>query len=228
MNFRVLSGADESLKRDLGLLLGWTDQQRSTIISWLRKTGGHSQVSWAELNSLSRMLGLDSGEVSRVVFFARFVLSNWESSNLGIEELKADFRSLEVSETELSEVAAFFSELNDVRKAVQAGYLEGIYENLGLPTIDDINLIWDIRPVFKEFAYLQGENKDKNENEDYTKVLRHSFMLIMELISTRTDGNNETATFQFSVAEFENFVQGIQKAQKQLAALQKAYAQPRS
>jgi hypothetical protein len=220
LNSRILSGADDSLKNDLDLLLGLTDQQRTAIVSWLRKNGGHSQLSWAELNSLSHTLGLDSGEVARAVFFAKFVLSNWESSNLGIEELEADFKSLKVNESDLPKAAAFFSELSDTRKDVQAGYLEAIYEKLGLPTIDDINLLWDIRPVFKEFAYSQ------NENDDYAKLLRHSFILIVEIISTRTDGNNETAAYQFSVAEFENFVQGIKRAQDQLGALQKAYAQP--
>lgn len=199
-----------------------TDKQRSTIISWLRKNGGDAQLSWAELNSLSHTVGRDSGEVARAVFFARFVLSNWESSNLGIEDLRADFRSLEVNENDLPKAAAFFSELSDVRKAVQAGYLEGIYEKLGLPTIDDINLIWDVRPVFKEFAY------SPDESDDYAQLLRHSFILILEIISTRTDGNNETAAYQLSVAEFENFVQGIERARGQLAVLKKVYAQPQS
>jgi hypothetical protein len=218
LNFRILSD-DDSLKNDLELLLGLTDQQRSALISWLRKNGGHAQLSWAELNSLSHRLERDSGEVARAVFFARFVLSNWESSNLGIEDLKADFKNLEVSENDLPKAAAFFSELSEVRKAVQAGYLEGIYEKLGLPTIDDINLIWDLRPVFKEFAY------SSDESDDYAQLLRHSFILIIEIISTKTDGNNETASYQLSVAEFENFVQGIERARAQLAALKKVYAQ---
>jgi hypothetical protein len=220
VNFQILSGADESLKNDMELLLGLTDRQRSAIIGWLRENGGQSQLSLAELNLLSQKVELDSGDVARAVFFAKFVLSNWESSNLGVAELETDFKSLQVSESDLPKAIAFFSELTDTRKDVQAGYLEGIYEKLGLPTIDDINLLWDIRPVFKGFAYSE------NENGDYAKLLRHSLILIVEIISTRTDGNNETAAYQFSVTEFENFVQGIKKAQNQLAVLQKAYAQP--
>jgi hypothetical protein len=87
---------------------------------------------------------------------------------------------------------------------------------MGLPTIDDLNLVWDIRPIFEEPAFAPEPSA-----QGYEKLVSTTSLLILEISATREDGQGESKTYQLSEDDFDRLFESLKKARRQLEIIKK-------
>jgi hypothetical protein len=110
----------------------------------------------------------------------------------------------------------FFSTLESVKGKVHKSLLKNVYEKIGLPTVDDMNIVWDLRPVFEELAYVTGPETDRCES-----LVGSVYVLLLEISASRADGKQESQTYQFSERDFDRFFGALTRAKRQLESFKK-------
>ncbi len=89
----------------------------------------------------------------------------------------------------------------------------GEAEVSGLPTIDEMSLVWDIRPIFESVDWSPNE---KGDGPVTAVWLAHSNMLILEIMSSNREGKKESLSVQLSEDEFRELERLVGVARKQL------------
>jgi len=210
-------GPTEAFKRDFGILAGMDSQELDALVAWFEGVSNTVDLFAppdSELVSLSARFRLEPEEVGRVIELVRFVLHNWKELDLSLEEIEADLSSLGYSESASARFTQFLGRLQGTRDRVYLAGLRRVYEASGLPTIDDVSLLWDIRPVFSEFSY-----SFEPKREALVQLLDYTYLLIMEVQASRLDGKSETMSYQLSEEEFLRLLAALERASEQLQAL---------
>jgi hypothetical protein len=207
-------GPTPAFKRDLGLLLDMEDAELNSLAEWFNTAAEVVSPSQNEIVSLAADFRLNPEELSRVMAVVRFVLNNWGELGISLSEIDDDLKALGYEAAVRERVSRFFEKLQDTRSRVHLTILRRIHETSGMPTIDDASLLWDIRPIFSDFAYSAEPRKG-----NFTQVLDYAYLLVLELVASRVDGKNETVSFQLSERDFAKLAEAVERAKQQLEAL---------
>jgi hypothetical protein len=216
-------GPTPAFKRDLGLLLGLEDSELKSLADWFNTAAEVVSPSQAEVVALAADFSLNPEELSRVIGVVRFVLNNWGELGISLGDIDGDLKALGYEIVVREKIGRFFEALQDTRSRVHLTVLRRAYETSGLPTIDDASLLWDIRPIFSDFAYSPESKK-----ESFTEVLDYAYLLILELEASRVDGRPETVSFQLSERDFAKLADAVDRAKQQLEALKSSPMKLRS
>jgi hypothetical protein len=88
-----------------------------------------------------------------------------------------------------------------------------VHENAVLPTLEDVDFVCDIRPVFESHVYPPGEDSD------HTKLLGFSYMVLMTLSGDDIQGQTRKISFQLTEAALSDFQAALKQASEQLDIL---------
>ena len=218
MDFKLFGagGPNDRLIEDLRFFLSLDDRQRELLSEWVNASTNLYPETWEDLDGLSQGLRMSGRDTSRVVGVTRYVLSNWRSKKLTLQEVLGDLKSVGLDEEHQERAAKFFSVVGDAREKVHKAALRRLYEQMALPTIDDVNITWDLRPLFESVAYTPTA-----ESAGYDSMIGTVHVLLLEISASRSDGQRASQTYQLSEDEFERLLSALNRAKKQLEVFKK-------
>lgn len=210
------SGIEEQARKDIDTLLSLPQKDADHIVRWLTESKEPLPLSWSEIHRIVENTSLEPSVVDRVLILLRHLLSNWRTFGLTLEDIKKDLASFGYNEEQVNRIGGILHQLQDAKERVYRALLKRSYEVAGLPTIDDVNIVWDLRPVFEEFAYDTEPISNSYEN-----LVSSSYVLLLEVLASRENGHRESATYQLSEEDFERLLGALEKARRQLEIIKK-------
>jgi len=211
---KVLAGGipSERLKSDLRQLLDLPNEQLDRIVDYLADTKNPLPTTTQEVLRMAPVVGIEESQLNRHLQLLRHVLNNWQKSKASTTELDEDLKILGYEGQDLDKSSNFFRRLESAKEQYFVVSARAEAEITGLPTIDDLSLTWDIRPIFPPVEW----NPDEPTSDLESAWLAHSNILIMEISASRKDGKKEVISLQLSESEFDQLATSIARAKVQL------------
>jgi hypothetical protein len=209
-----ITEADDSLRQGLDELLELEDVHLAKLAASLANPDPAFPDSLAEWKQLRSETELDLQILSRVVPVIRYLLSAWQATGFSLEGVLADLKVSGVPEAKADRCRLLLAPLERAKDKFFVQSLKNRVELMGGPTLDNLNLIWDLRPLFYPSAFPVDSSDD-----DGTEWVGHTFLLQMEISASRRDGQQESTTLQLSVRDFERFERAMVRARQQLDVL---------
>jgi hypothetical protein len=206
-----LTETDESLRNGLDELLTLSDASLSRLGSVLSDPGSTIPRSFSELKRLSAQTEIEFKVLYRTMPAIRYLLAAWRKAALSLEEMFDDLRANGFSEEKAERSRLLLSSLEAVKEKYFVHSLVTRVELVGAPTVDDLNLVWDVRSIFAEAS--------ERDDESETEWVGSTYVLLMEISASRRDGQQESTTIQFSEQDFEQFERVVGRARRQLEML---------
>jgi hypothetical protein len=217
LNLFGLTAPSEAFKPDLDRLLALKDRNLQRIAAWVEESPDVNPETWQEMSKLSEMIGLPPQELNKILILTRFLLTNWKARNLTLDDILSDLVLLGYNEDQLAKGKRFLEQVGTAKEKVHRLVLKRAEERTILPTIDDINIVWDARPVFEDRAYSVQPIGDSYQN-----LIGTVYVMLLEISASRADGSEATETYQFTEAEFERLTEALSRARKQLEIFRRA------
>jgi len=211
-------GIEDGLKKDLGILLETPDEDLGRIATWLLETPRPIPLTWSDIAELVEGTSLDPRTANRVLVVLRYLLTNWRTYDLTLDEIQSDLKAVGYSDPEVAKVTGFLSKLKDARERVFKSAVRRTFETRGAPTIDDVNLMWDVRPMFQGPAY-----DVEPQGKAFENLVGHTHLLILEITGSSQNGIQESRTYQLSEDDFDRFCLAFERAKKQLEIVKKTF-----
>lgn len=208
------TGPTPAFKRDFQLLARLSDPELESLSKWFANAQNSVSPGDAELSALSVDFSVNPEELGRVIALLRFVLNSWRELEISVEDISKDLTTLGYDSSTVQKIARLLVSLEGSRDRVHRAVLRRAYETSGLPTIDDVNLVWDIRPVFGDFTY-----SPESRPGAVLELLDYVYVLILEFEASRADGKSETSSLQLSEEEFTKLADALARAKQQLDVL---------
>jgi hypothetical protein len=208
----------DDFKDGLNVLLGLNDEQRNAVVQWFLSSRDYD----LDMPSLppdivaSALLPQQFNDAARVI---RYLLDGWQSYGLELPEIERDLLLLGRNQEEIRVVTEMLARLSPIKERVWIDGQHGTQLVVGLPTIDDVNLVWDARPVFGDLAYYyRSANVDASS---YRRFLGLTYVAILEILSSDTNGQKQRTAVQMDEEQFQRFLVGMKRASEQLDILKK-------
>ncbi len=145
----------------------------------------------------------------------RYLLESWRETGKQLSDLQQDLLILGLGAAEVDQLGTLLKRLEPIKDRVYASFMRFEHENAILPTLEDIDVVCDIRPVFEDYVYPLRENRAV----DYTKLLGFSYMVLMELLTEDIEGKTRKIAFQMSENTLADFQIALKRASEQLDIL---------
>jgi hypothetical protein len=120
-------------------------------------------------------------------------------------------------EAQLSVLVNFLELLSGVKERVWARQRERVERFLGLPTIDNVNIVWSARPVFGDDACRYDEID--REDDSHKRFIGLTYLAVLEMISPDFYGQKQRTAIQFTEDQFQRLLRGMKRASDQLGIL---------
>jgi hypothetical protein len=144
------------------------------------------------------------------------LLYNWQRFGLEIQDIERDLLLLGFGPERLGILSNLLTRLASVKKRVwldDVGYSQNV---VGLPTIDDVNIIWDARPIFGSAAY----NYYPVDDDDlYRKFFGLTYLATVEIITADNYEQKQRTAIQLDEKGFERLLLAMKRASEQLGIL---------
>jgi len=212
------TGLEDETREDLAVLLESEQSDLDRLASWLTQSAHTIPLAWSEIEEMVEGTSFDASTANQALLVTRFLLSRWCSLELTLPEISADLIKVGYSDKEAQKLVSFLAKLQDVRERVYRSAMKRGHEIRGLPTIDDLNLVWDIRPVFQDYAYDSPPG-----DSAYERIVTHTYTLIAEILASRENGEQESVSIQLSEDDLERLMQALQRSKKQLEVAKKHF-----
>src|ERR1035438_7136357 len=114
------------------------------------------------------------------------LLESWHASGLQLPDLQRDLLVLGVATTqEIDRLGVLLERLAPVRRRVYTHFMRYEHENAVLPTLEDIDVVCDVRPIFEDYVYpIPVKSSVSHKN-----LLGFSYMVLVELFAEDFDGD---------------------------------------
>ncbi len=174
-----------------------------------------SQGSFREaLFSKIRPLEIDSEKLSSSIGVTLFLWDQWGSLGLTKEQVLADFKSLNLSKDQLTNLKPLLDALQLklgalLRRRAEAGVLD-----TGTPQIDSAHTVIDARAIFKSSTY----DEDRGEKQAYFEFDRFIPIAILEIVSELND-DKSTQAYLLTESTLEQLCGILDRTRKRLKIL---------
>ncbi len=175
-----------------------------------------TNLDWPDYAQAVKGSALSVEDFERHVSVIQFVLNRWNAEKLNIRQVTADLHKLDLKPAGLRRVVDLFASLEDVGKRVFMDSIRNFYETVALPTIDDMNAICELRPLFGDPAY-----EARPMGNDYDKLLGFTEVILLEIAGSNAHGEEFHSTYQMSEREFDHLIEGLMRARQQFEAMKK-------
>lgn len=183
MEYRIF-GTDQrppdDFNDDLAAFFRLDDQQREVIAGWFLSTRDYELFgpSLPPAVVASTLLPEQFRQAAGVI---RRLLYNWQRFGLDLRDIERDLLLLGVNPEHLGILSAFLARLSLIRERVWLDGIEGSQHGTGLPTIDDVNIVWNARPLFggPSCYYYKADGDDP-----YTQFCGLTYIAIVEIVTS--------------------------------------------
>ena len=122
-------------------------------------------------------------------------------------EIQRDLLLLNYPPKQIERLGSLLERLRPTRERVYCDYMRFDHENAVLPTLEHVNAVCDLRPVFEDTVYPVPEAKLVR----HTKLLGYSYMVLMEIFTEDFGGRTQRLSFQMTEATLADFQAALQR-----------------
>jgi hypothetical protein len=209
-----ITESGDFLRRGLDQLLDLDEDRLVRLGSSLSRPESNVPETINELKRISAETGIEFQFLYTTVPVVRYLLSAWRRAGFTLEQVLADLSASGVSAERVERARLLLAPLEAAKDRYFEKSLKDRAETVGGPTVDDLDLIWDVRPIFGSSTY-----PPESDEEDGAEWVGLTYVLLMEISASRRDGQQESTTLQLSEREFDQFEKALERARKQLDVL---------
>jgi len=201
-------------ERGLKTLFGLDETAWDVIASWILTTDwfdAQDAVSSPAIaaSSLLPEQFIDSVEV------LQSILKGWHTYDLRLTEIQRDLLLMGHLREDIERLGRLLERIAPSRQRAYAEDMRFDYENAVLPTLEDVDVVCDLRPIFEDYAYpLPDAN-----TTSHTKLLGFSCMVLMELLTEDFHGRTHKLAFQMTEKRLADLQAALTRASEQLGIL---------
>jgi hypothetical protein len=201
-------------QRDLKVLLDLDDEAWDLLVNWFLTTGDFDDEHGASSPAITASALLPE-QFSQSADVLKYILESWHMYGLQLQEIQRDLLLLNCPRERIERLGSLLERLGPVRDRVYCDYMRFDHENAVLPTLEDLNVVCDLRPVFEDTVYPIPEAIQVR----HTKLLGYSYMVLMEIFTEDFGGRTQRFGFQMNEATLADFQAALQRAREQLDIL---------
>jgi hypothetical protein len=202
---------DEDFTKALKVLLQADEQAWDELGNWFLTTESFDDDAIG--SSTSSLL---PEQFSECVYALRFILEAWQIHGLQVLDIQRDLFSLGYDHQKVDKVASLLRRIEPVKERAYKSYIRFENENAVLPTLEDIDIVCDVRAIFEDYVYPAPA---KATGVDYRKLIGFSYLLLVELVTEDADGENRKLAFQMSEKSLADLQSALERAREQLNIL---------
>jgi hypothetical protein len=203
----------DDFKEDLAAFCGLSDEQRNAIAEWFLSARSYDlyEPHLPPVIAASTLLPEQFRQTAGVI---RNLLSDWQRRELELSDIERDLLLLGFDAQQITILLGALGQLSSVKERAWVDGRKGLEQVAGLPTIDDVNIVWNARPVFGGDAsyYYDG---DSNEGS-YDRFLGIVYLATMEIQASDTNGTKQRIAIQMDEDMFDGLLRSMTRAYDQL------------
>jgi hypothetical protein len=217
MEFKMfpVESVPPSLRDDLAAFADLGEADRGIIEIWLKGVGGVEDDD-ERFRSYVRLSGLLPDDFVRISGAVRFVLEAWYRSRVELKDVLADLVLLGLGSEQVEEIQKVFRRLEGTRAALSHAGMLDFVQAVGLPSVEDINIICECRPVFGAHAYPPSPTPDRDR---YTTIVGITPLIIFEVRTNDYTNRQQRTAFQLTEQEFVKLRDSMTRAMEQLRVM---------
>jgi hypothetical protein len=207
---------DEEFTKGLRTLFDIEEEAWDDLAKWFLTTESFDDIDDSSSPAVAASSLLPE-QFSECVYALRFILEAWQVHALQLLDIQRDLFALGYDNEKIDRLAAtLLQRIEPVKKRVYASFIRFQHENAILPSIEDIDVVCDIRPIFEDYVFPAPA---KGSGVDYRKILGFSYMVLVELLSEDIEGKTRKLSFQMTEKSLDDLQSALQRARDQLDIL---------
>jgi hypothetical protein len=202
----------DDFKENLAALCRLDGNQRDALAEWF--LSARSYEPWEpELPPIIAASTLLPDQFRQAANIVRDLLYAWQRYGIELTDVERDLLLLGCSAQEMRIVLALLERLYPVKERVWIDVLKGYQEVAGLPTVDDVNIVWNARPVFGADAFSWPGDSDQTV---YKRLFGLVHLAMIEINASDARGQKQRIAVQMTEASFERLLVSMKRAAEQL------------
>jgi len=204
----------DDFKGDLEAFFRLDDQQRDAIANWFLSARSYKLYTpeVPPIIAASTLLPEQFWQTADVV---RQLLDSWQRYGLELLDIERDLLLLGFGQEQLGILSSLLVRLASIKERVWLDNLEGFQHLVGLPTIDDVNIVWNARPLFGGDPYYYAVDGD----DAYRRLFGLTYLATVEIITSDNYGQKQRTAIQLNEEGFERLLLAMKRASEQLGIL---------
>jgi len=145
----------------------------------------------------------------------KYLLESWRLYDLTIPDIQRDILLMGFHPEYIERLGPLLKKLSPVKDRAYAEYIRFDHENAVLPTLEDMSIVCDLRPVFEDTAYPLPQAR----RTMHTRLIGYTHMILMQISTEDSDGRTRQHAFQMTEERLVELQSALQRASQQLAIL---------
>jgi hypothetical protein len=220
VEYRTLGSGQQpraDFKDDLAAFCRLDEEQRNTIVEWFLSSGTYElyEPHLPPTIAASTLLPEQFRQAAGVI---KNLLYGWQTHGLELQDVERDLLLLGCDAEQTAILSSALDRLHSTKEQVWVEGRKEFERSVGLPTIDDVNIVWNARPAFGGDAFYYY---DSVSNEAlYDTFLGLVYLATMEIsASDNNRDNKQRIAIQMNEQTFERLLSGMKRAGDQLKVL---------
>jgi hypothetical protein len=214
--FGPSGGPDEEFTKGLRTLFDIAEEAWEDLAEWFLTTESFDESDDRSAPTIDGS-SLLPDQFSDCVGALRFILEAWQIHNLQLLDIQRDLFALGYENEKIDRFSAtLLRRIEPVKERAYASFIRSEHENAILPTIEDIDVVCDIRPIFEDYVFPAPA---KGTGVDYKKIIGFSYIVLVELLSEDIEGKTRKLSFQMTEKSLADLQSALQRAREQLDIL---------
>ncbi|MGA3075662.1 MAG: hypothetical protein ABSG56_18410 [Bryobacteraceae bacterium] len=201
-------------QKGLRILFDLDDEAWEVLAKWFLTSTDFDSEEAASSPAIAASALLPE-QFSESVDILKYILESWYMYGLQVPEIQRDLLLLNCPRKRIERLGSLLERLRPARDRVYRDYMRFDHENAVLPTLEDVNVVCDLRPVFEDTVYPIPEASPVR----HTRLLGYSYLVLMELFTEDFGGRTQRLGFQMNEATLADFQAALQRAREQLDIL---------
>jgi len=218
--FRSGTWPSKDFEADLENLARLPQRDLDRLRNWFVTTRTFTSLDWPDYAEGVKKSDLSVEEFEKHVSVIQYVLNRWNAEKLSVAQVTSDLPKFGLKPRAVSKLAKLFGSLEKVGRRVYLDSIRSFHENVALPTIDDINVVCELRPLFGDPAY-----EAPPMGAEYDKLFGFTEVMLLEIVASDSRGGETSATYQLTERDFDNLLQGLTRARRQFEVMKTWKAQ---
>jgi hypothetical protein len=144
---------DEEFTKGLRTLFDIEEEAWDDLAKWFLTTESFDDIDDSSSPAIAASSLLPE-QFSDCIYALRFILEAWQRHDLQLLDIQRDLFTLGYDSEKIDRLsAALLLRIEPVKKRVYASFIRFEHENAILPTIEDIDVVCDIRPIFEDYVF---------------------------------------------------------------------------
>jgi len=205
----------DDFRDDLEAFFHLDDQQRDAIANWFLAARSYNlyEPEFPPIIAASTLLPEQFRQTADVI---RYVLNSWQRYGLELQDIERDLLLLGFRQKQLGILTSLLERLASIKERVWLDEIKDVQRDVGQPTIDDVNIVWDARPLFGSAAY---DHYAVDGDDLYRSFFGLTYLATVEITTADNQGRSQRTALQLNEEDFERLLRGMKRANEQLAIL---------